>query len=59
LKLQFVAFASKLSDEDKMVGIVRKTWAKMTDAGRSVVASELVEGLPNDLKEVVSKALAE
>lgn len=58
LKLQFVDFAAKISDADKMVGIVRKTWAKMTDVGRGVVANELVGGLPDDLKEVVGKALA-
>ncbi|KAL8281240.1 hypothetical protein RQP46_006274 [Phenoliferia psychrophenolica] len=58
LKLQFVDFAAKLSDEEKMVGIVRKTWAKMTDVGRGVVAGELVGGLPEDLKVIVGKALA-
>lgn len=58
LALQFVDFAEKISDEDKMVGIVRKTWAKMTDAGRGVVANELVGGLPDDLKVIVGKALA-
>ncbi|KAI5474889.1 glutamyl-trna synthetase [Pseudohyphozyma bogoriensis] len=57
LRLQFVDFASKVSDDDKMVGIVRKTWAKMTDVGRGVVASELVGGLPDDLKAVVGRAL--
>ena len=58
LTLQFVNFAAKLSDADKMVGIVRKTWAKMTDVGRGVVANELVGALPEDLKEIVGRALA-
>lgn len=41
-----------------MVVIVRKTWAKMTPDGQGVVVRELVGGLPEDLKEVVEKALA-
>lgn len=51
-------FSAQLSDTDKLVGIVRKTWAKMTPAGQALVASDLLGGLPVDLKEVVHKALA-
>lgn len=58
LQLQFVDFSAQLSDTDKLVGIVRKTWAKMTPAGQALVASDLLGGLPVDLKEVVHKALA-
>lgn len=58
LSLQFVDFSDKLDDPDKMVGIVRKTWAKMTPEGQTVVASDLLPTLPQELKEVVGKALA-
>ncbi|KAM0747941.1 hypothetical protein T439DRAFT_86835 [Meredithblackwellia eburnea MCA 4105] len=58
LKLQFADFASKLSDEEKLVGIVRKTWAKMTSNGQKVVAEELVSALPSDLQAVIGKALS-
>jgi hypothetical protein len=59
LQLQFVDFSAQLSDTDKLVGIVRKTWAKMTPAGQALVASELLGGLPANLRDVIHKALAE
>ncbi|ORY88664.1 hypothetical protein BCR35DRAFT_350895 [Leucosporidium creatinivorum] len=58
LALQFVDFSEKIADADKMVNIVRKTWIKMTAEGQAVVARDLVGGLPEDLKEVVGRALA-
>lgn len=58
LSLQFVDFSHKVDDPDKMVNIVRKTWVKMTEEGQAVVARDMVGGLPDDLKEVVSRALA-
>lgn len=58
LALQFISFSSQLSDEEKMVIIVRKTWAKMSPLGQGVVVSELLEGMPEDLKIVVGKALS-
>lgn len=59
LALQFGSFADKLDDADKLVVIVRKTWAKMTPDGQGIVAREMVGGLPESLKEVVGRALAE
>lgn len=58
LALQFVDFSEKIADADKMVNIVRKTWIKMSPEGQAVVAKDLVGGLPEDLKEVVGRALA-
>lgn len=58
LALQFVGFSEKIADPDKMVNIVRKTWVKMSAEGQAVVARDLVGGLPEDLKEVVGRALA-
>ncbi|GAA5941980.1 hypothetical protein JCM1841_003850 [Sporobolomyces salmonicolor] len=59
LALQFSSFASTVSDSDKLVGIVRKTWAKMTLLGRHVAGEELVGGLDDELKAVVLKAVSE
>ncbi|GAA5971606.1 hypothetical protein JCM21900_003001 [Sporobolomyces salmonicolor] len=59
LALQFSSFASTVSDSDKLVGIVRKTWAKMTGLGRHVAGEELVGGLDDELKAVVLKAVSE
>lgn len=41
-----------------MLVIVRKTWEKMTADGQGVVVRELLGGLPEDLQQVVGKALA-
>ncbi|GAA6030594.1 hypothetical protein JCM8097_006225 [Rhodosporidiobolus ruineniae] len=43
---------------EKLVGIVSKTWAKMTSVGRNVAVEELVGTLPEDLKAVVFKAVS-
>ncbi|GAA5906227.1 hypothetical protein JCM5296_005543 [Sporobolomyces johnsonii] len=59
LALQFTSFASTVGDSDKLVGIVRKTWAKMTGLGRHVAGEELVGGLDDQLKAVVLKAVSE
>ncbi|KAJ5183564.1 hypothetical protein N7492_001180 [Penicillium capsulatum] len=52
---QFDKFEKDLGDEEKMVDILRKTWGKMSEAGRA-------EALKIDLSErataLVSKALA-
>lgn len=40
------------------VVIVRKTWAKMTEAGHSMVVNELSEGMSDELKSIVGRALA-
>ena len=45
---------SKKYDEEKLVGIVRKTWKKMSDTGRTAA---LGIALPEGLKAVVGKAL--
>ena len=49
----FAAF-SKKHDEEKLVDIVRKTWKKMSDKGRTAA---LGIALPEGLKAVVGKAL--
>ncbi|HIG46668.1 MAG TPA: DUF4202 domain-containing protein [candidate division Zixibacteria bacterium] len=49
----FAAFSKKY-DEEKLVGIVRKTWKKMSDKGRTAA---LAIALPEGLKAVVGKAL--
>lgn len=65
LSLQFSTFSEQYltpeegkAGEEKLVGIVRKTWAKMTEDGRKVVLEELAGGLSDELKAVVGKALA-
>ncbi|SCZ96506.1 BZ3500_MvSof-1268-A1-R1_Chr8-2g10245 [Microbotryum saponariae] len=57
LSTQFVQFSDQLDDPSKMVGIVAKTWAKMSTLGRKVAAEELVGTLPYELKKVVQEAL--
>lgn len=53
LEHYFPAFAEK-HDEEKMIGIVRKTWKKMSEAGRNAALSlQLTE----ELAAVVGKAL--
>ena len=53
LQHYFPAFAEK-HDEEKMIGIVRKTWKKMSDLGHSAA---LTLQLPEELAAVVAKAL--
>lgn len=50
---QFEAFETSV-DEDKMVGILRKTWGKMSPAGRDLA---LQMDLGDRPKELVVKAL--
>lgn len=53
---QFDDFESKADiDEDKMVGILRKTWGKMNDKGRQLA---LGMELSDRAKELIGKALA-
>ena len=53
LEHYFPAFAEK-HDEEKMIGIVRKTWKKMSEVGRNAALSLQ---LPEELAAVVGKAL--
>lgn len=57
LELQFIEFNEAISDTEKMEIIVRKTWAKMSEEGQAVVVSELLEGMPADIKVIVGRAL--
>ncbi len=54
LEKQFASFSEK-TDEEKMIGILRKSWAKMSEAGH-----EAALGLPLDeaRQQLVNKALA-
>jgi len=54
LELEFEAFARK-HDEAKLVDILRKTWAKMSPAGREAA---LGLQLPAQLRALVAQALA-
>lgn len=47
------AFADK-HDEDKLIDIIRKTWAKMSEEGHQAA---LTIALPKDLRGLVAKAL--
>lgn len=51
---QFEAF-EKEHDEEKILGILRKTWGKMTERGHELALEIGMEGRP---KELVEKALA-
>ncbi|MDD5034930.1 MAG: DUF4202 domain-containing protein [Methylococcaceae bacterium] len=53
LEYYFPPFAEK-HDEAKLIDIVRKTWRKMSEQGRSAA---LTIGLPENLQAVVAKAL--
>jgi hypothetical protein len=57
LEVDFPAFAKK-HDDDKIVDIIRKTWAKMTPRGHAA-AIELSRSLPEDLTALVARALAQ
>lgn len=50
---QFAAFERE-HDEDKIVGILRKTWGKMSEAGREMALGMEMEGRP---RELIEKAL--
>lgn len=52
---QFDKFEKELGDEEKMVDILRKTWGKMSEAGR---AEALKINLSERATALVSKALA-
>ncbi|CRG84921.1 hypothetical protein PISL3812_02092 [Talaromyces islandicus] len=52
---QFEAFEKNLNDEEKMVGILKKTWAKMSEKGRGMA---LQITMSDRCKELVQKALA-
>lgn len=51
---QFDKFERELGDEEKMVGILRKTWGKMSEVGR---AEALKLDLSDRAKSLVQKAL--
>lgn len=51
---QFDKFEKELGDEEKMVGILRKTWGKMSEVGR---AEALKIELSDRAKGLVQKAL--
>lgn len=55
LENEFVAFAAK-HDDDKVVDIVAKTWAKMSDAGHGRAVA-LLPALPGPLQGLVLKAV--
>ena len=43
---QFEKFEREYGDEEKVVGILRKTWAKMTDEGHRLARGIPMEGRP-------------
>lgn len=55
LERELSGFAAK-HDEDKLLGILRKTWAKMTPTGRAA-ALELAGTLPPRLQSLLQRAL--
>lgn len=56
LEREFEQFAPTV-DEDKLIDILRKTWAKMSSEGHAL-ALALVPALPADLQAIVQRALA-
>jgi hypothetical protein len=56
LQVDFAPFAAK-HPPDKVVDILRKTWAKMTPRGHAA-ATELAGALPADLRALVESAVA-
>ena len=53
---QFAAFERDSGmQEDKVIGILRKTWAKMSERGREMARGIALEGRA---REVMGKALA-
>jgi len=55
LEYYFPSFSDKLNETDKMVDIVRKTWAKMSARGREAA---LKLPLPTSQAEIVGRALS-
>ncbi len=55
LEGELVDFAAK-HDDDKLVDILKKTWAKMSPAGHAA-AIELAGGLPERLRGLVARAV--
>jgi hypothetical protein len=56
LEGEFVDFARK-HDQDKVAGILRKTWRKMSQRGKDQ-AMQLAAGLPGKEREVILRAVA-
>jgi len=56
LEVDLAAFAAKHPD-DKLIDILRKTWAKMSPRGHAR-ALELAQGLPPALADVVARAVS-
>lgn len=54
---QFEGFKTE-HDDGKIVGILRKTWGKMSPKGREL-AGEMVEGMSERGRELLERALAE
>ncbi|MCJ1435013.1 hypothetical protein MMC27_004383 [Xylographa pallens] len=52
---QFEEFERRLGDEEKMVGILRRTWAKMSEEGRGMA---LGMEMGENAKRLVGRALA-
>ncbi|MCJ1383247.1 hypothetical protein MMC17_006885 [Xylographa soralifera] len=52
---QFEEFERRLGDEEKMVGILRRTWAKMSEPGREMA---LQMEMGENAKRLVGRALA-
>ena len=52
---QFEEFERRLGDEEKMVGILRRTWAKMSERGREMA---LGMEMGENAKRLVGRALA-
>ncbi|MCJ1421322.1 hypothetical protein MMC32_007685 [Xylographa parallela] len=52
---QFEEFERRLGDEEKMVGILRRTWAKMSERGREMA---LGMEMRENAKRLVGRALA-
>lgn len=57
LELEFTDFSAK-HDEDKLVRIVQKTWAKMGSKGREYATSNLAGSLPEEAGSILLRALS-
>ena len=55
LEHYFSAFAAK-HDDEKLIGILRKTWVKMSDTGRGAALQLPLDGAARSL---IERALAE
>ncbi len=56
LERDFAEFSER-HEEEKVLGVLRKTWKKMSPAGQAE-ARRLAEGLPDTARALVAKALA-